>query len=298
MARRMSAERKAAMEAQDALYRAQEHFYTIFDAKTANQRIAIAEKAISISPLCADAFVLLAQHAKRGSQESFDLWRRGVEAGKQALGDEFEEFRGEFWGFMETRPYMRARFGLAWAHWDRDEREEAISHLLDMLELNPNDNQGVRYILTAWLVEVGKDDELGALLNRYDEDGMAAWCWTKALASFRRDGDSAAGRRLLLDALLSNKHVRDYLSGDLALPETLPPFISPGEKDEAVHYVKDFGKAWQATPGALDWVRDNLPKGKPESGKAKAKSKPGAAAKPKARAAPKPKAAAAKQKSL
>src|SRR5487761_2734712 len=116
--------RKSAESAQDALDRAQDLIYQAWDARTAKRRIALAEKALAISPLCADAYVLLAEHAEGNSEAELDLWRRGVEAGRQALDETvFEDYAGEFWGFLETRPYMRARFGLAVALMQRGDRD-------------------------------------------------------------------------------------------------------------------------------------------------------------------------------
>src|SRR5258708_3026223 len=110
---------------QAALDRAQELMYEAWDAESPKRRIALAEKALSLSPLCADAYVLLAGHAKRGSDQELDLWRQGVDAGTKALGKAwFDEYAGEFWGFAETRPYMRARLGLALALWARGFRME------------------------------------------------------------------------------------------------------------------------------------------------------------------------------
>jgi tetratricopeptide (TPR) repeat protein len=157
--------RKSVDRAQAALEQAQDLIYDAWEAKTAKARLAIARKALALSPLCADAHVLLAEHAKSGSDEQLELWRRGVESGELALGDEFEALAGQFWGFLETRPYMRARFGLARALWIRGANDEAIDHLRDMLRLNPNDNQGIRYVLAAYLVEAERDDDLGVLLQ-------------------------------------------------------------------------------------------------------------------------------------
>ena len=64
--------------------------------------------------------------------------RAGLDAGELALGPEgFEEYDGHFWGFLETRPYMRARHGLALAllklvakryHWrPKDLRDVALA---------------------------------------------------------------------------------------------------------------------------------------------------------------------------
>ena len=39
-----------------------------------------------------------------------DYYAKGVEAGELALGPKgFKQYAGHFWGFLETRPYMRAR---------------------------------------------------------------------------------------------------------------------------------------------------------------------------------------------
>lgn len=218
-----------ATRAEAALAQAQDLVYAAWQASTSKRRKALAEEALAVSPHCADAYVLLAGLAPRGSDQELDLWRRGVEAGTAALGKSaFDELSGSFWGFLETRPYMRARFGLARAVWLRGDRDGAIAHLRDMLRLNPGDNQGVRYILAAYLIEAGDDDGLAALLREYPDEGMAAWPWTSTLAAFRRSGDGAASRKLLRAALRQNEHVPAYLLGDRRMPKRRPPFMSPG----------------------------------------------------------------------
>jgi tetratricopeptide (TPR) repeat protein len=257
-----------------ALDKAQDLIYSAWEATTEKQHRALAGKALQISPLCADAYVLLAQHEAFGSEKSIELLRQGVEAGKKALGGEFEEFVGEFWGFLETRPYMRAREALAFGLWAQGSREEAIDHLKTMLVLNPNDNQGVRYVLVRWLTETDRDDEVGALLASYPEDDMAMWTYPTALAAFRREGDSEGSRKLLETALESNKHVPVYLLGDKPMPKTQPFAYSPGEKDEAIIYAIDFGDGWHHTPGALEWLRSHQSAPKtPATARKKAKTK-------------------------
>ena len=251
--------RKSAESVQGALDQAQELMYEAWEASAAKRRLALAEKALAISPLCADAYVLLAGHAEPSSDKELDLWRRGVEAGEKALGASFEEYVGEFWGFLETRPYMRARFGLARALWARGVRGEAIDHLRDMLRLNPGDNQGARYVLAALLVEAERDKDLAMLLKEYPEDADAAWSWTAALAAFRRAGDGKESRTLLTQALADNGHVPAYLFGEKPLPELLPPYTSPGGEDEAIYYTLDFRTGWVSTPGAIDWLRVHAP---------------------------------------
>jgi tetratricopeptide (TPR) repeat protein len=246
--------RKPSAKAAEALDRAQDLVYDAWEAATAERRGAIARQALAISPLCADAYGVLARDAPAGSDEALEFWRRGVEAGKAALGDDFDELRGSFWGFIETRPYMRARIGLAQALWARGEREEAIGHVRDMLELNPGDNQGVRYGLAAYLVELGRHEELERLFQAYPEDGTV-WQWTKALMAFQQDGDSARSRSILTAAMRTNRYVLDCLTGARPLPMTSPAFTTLGGEDEAISYVEEFAGGWRSTPGAIDWLR-------------------------------------------
>ena len=59
-----------------------------------------------------------------------------------------------------------------------------------MLRLNPYDNQGLRYVLLDCLLAMGRDEEAGALLVEYEDDGTAAWLYDYALWAFRREGDT------------------------------------------------------------------------------------------------------------
>lgn len=250
--------RAAADEA--ALEQAQEIIFDAWEAPSAKQRVALAEKALTISPLCADAYVLLAQHAEPGSDKALDLWRKGVDAGRKAIGeDDFRECAGEFWGYIETRPYMRALFGLARALRDRRLPADAIEHLRQMLQLNPNDNQGARYALAALLVEESRDVELGRLLEQYPDEISGAWLWTAALAAFRRDGATERSREQLKAAVAENKHVPPFILGQRKIPKSLPPYMTPGGVDEAIYYALDCRAGWLGTQGAIEWMRSCVP---------------------------------------
>jgi hypothetical protein len=128
-----------------------------------------------------------------------------------------------------------------------------------MLRLNPHDNQGIRYVLAAYLVEAERDDDLAALLQDYPDDGAAAWSWTAALVAFRKSGDGPQSRALLAQALSDNHHVAAYLLDELRVPKRLPPYISQGGKDEAIYYAIEYRSGWIKSRGAIDWLRANKP---------------------------------------
>jgi len=237
---------------EDLLDQAQDIIYDAWEVRDARKRVALAKRALAISPDCADAYVLLAQASRKGALE---LYRKGVEAGERALGKEiFETEAGNFWGVLETRPYMRARVGLAQSLWDCGQHDLAIAHWRDMLRLNSNDNLGIRYVLAARLLERGLDRELAALLKEYEEDGGAYLIWTKALLAFRTSGDGNRSRRALRAALESNPHIPAYLLGRKAIPRQLPEYVGFGDEREAVCWAAENMNAWKATTGALAWL--------------------------------------------
>jgi len=254
----MSALRLTEEAGDEALDLAQEKAFDAMEAPTAEERIALAQEALALSPRCADAYLVMAQETPDPG-EALALLRQAVAAGAEALGKAaFEDDVGLFWGLIETRPYMRARHELALALWRAGDREEAIGHYQDMLRLNPNDNQGIRYLLIDALLELGREAEAAALLKRYKEDGSAAWAWSGALLAFRRSGNSAAARKALARAVDANRHVPAYLLGKRRLPRKLPDFIGMGDEDEAAAYVHGAAGTWAAQPGAKAWVAEAL----------------------------------------
>jgi tetratricopeptide (TPR) repeat protein len=233
-------------EAQELIYEALE--------TTGARRLALARRALELSPDCADAYVLLAE-ATGDPREARALYEQGVRAGERALGPAaFRDDAGHFWGILETRPYMRARHGLAEVLWHLGEREEAIGHLRDLLRLNPGDNQGLRYTLATWLLAAGDDAALADLLGQYPEEGSATWAYTHALAAFRRHGPGERADAALREALATNPFVPAYLLGRKKLPRRLPAYVGFGDENEAVAYIAEAAEAWLTSPQALAWL--------------------------------------------
>jgi tetratricopeptide (TPR) repeat protein len=244
--------------------RAQDLMYEAFEADDA-RRLELALEALEIDPECADAYVLLAEEGAETPEEKRDLYTRGVIAGERSLGKEaFREDVGDFWGILETRPYMRARCGLARCLWALGEREAAVGHYCEMLRLNPNDNQGIRDLLINCLLELGRDADVWSLLGQYEDDASATWAYSRAIAAFRRGGDSADARKRLAEALERNPHAPALLLGKKPIPKRLPDLVGFGDRSEAVAYASDNIGVWKQTPGALEWlaaaVRDEKPK--------------------------------------
>jgi len=235
---------------------AQDLIYDAWETSVRKKRVEIAEKALELWPDCADAYMIFVKDKARTIKEAVGYCEEGVKAGERALGKKgFKEYEGHFWGFLETRPYMRARAGLASMLILSGEKEKAAQHYREMLVLNPGDNQGVRYELAALLVELGRDQELEDLLAENVDDGAAAFTYSRALLTFRREGDSSLSRDSLAEAFKSNPHVPEYLLVRKKLPKQLPETYGYGDESEAVEFTYTFQLGWAMTEGALDWMK-------------------------------------------
>ncbi|HEU4387102.1 MAG TPA: tetratricopeptide repeat protein [Blastocatellia bacterium] len=236
-----------------ALERAQDTMYDAWGA-SGSRRIDLARQALEISPDCADAYVLLAEESASTPEEALEFFRQGIDAGERALSPHyFEDSVGRFWGIVATRPYMRAREGFAHCLLYLDRTDEALPHFREMLRLNPQDNQGIRFTLLRVLLGQNQDDELSALLNQYTDDQTADWAYARALVMYRRQGESAAANAALNAAFEVNPFVPLYVAGLRKLPDTPPEDVAPGEESEAITYVANYIDSWAETPGALKW---------------------------------------------
>jgi tetratricopeptide (TPR) repeat protein len=252
--KRQWAERLALIEAEAALFEAQDLMFDAFEAGGA-QRAALAREALEISPDCADAYLLLAEETATSDADALALLEQAVAAAERALGPEpFVEDVGSFWGIIETRPYMRAREALATSLWALGRCDEAVEHRAELLRLNPTDNQGVRDSQVVCLLALERYEELDALFTAYELDDAAVILYTKALAAFRREGPSAAAGRALAEARAANPHVPAFLTGRKRVPERLPDVFLIGAEDEAADYAVHAGWLWEDVPGAVAWL--------------------------------------------
>jgi tetratricopeptide (TPR) repeat protein len=248
----------------DLLNQAQELVYDAWEASTLKDGIGLAKQALHISPYCTDAYVMLAESAER-MDESVQYYTEGIEVFHKAYGKKFFiENAGPFWGMLETRPYMRALAGLALCLWEMDLRQEAINMHLRMLILNPNDNQGTRYVLINWLIAENMDDMAKDLLSDYPEDSTMM-LYSAALLYFKQ-GKKTKANSFIKKALKANQYVLKCLlllkkkkSGKKEMIHS----YSPGKESEAIVYIEYAGKNWLEIPGALEWLQKSMQESKP-----------------------------------
>lgn len=238
----------------DDLAKADEIILRALYTYSTEEAVRLARKALSVSEDCVDAYVLLAHHADT-LEEVIELYNEGVGAGQRVLGEKlFVEDVGHFWGLIETRPYMRALFGLAQSLEFAGYLDDAADCFYGMLLLNPNDNQGVRYSFIQLLIGLDRREEAQDLFEKYDENLEASWNYSRALFDFRTHGDSKIANKSLRVAIQGNCFVPDYLLDHKVLPDELPEEYTIGDDEEAVLYALMSKHAWESDPKALVWL--------------------------------------------
>lgn len=214
----------------------------------------LALDALRLDPDCADAYVYLGSISGEEPQLAFVLFGLGMMAGSVTLGPEvFENGAGEFWQIPETRPFMRALEGAARTTWELGERAMAVDYYLELLRLNPEDNQGARYALLSLALELQNPPLAASIFSAYDETS-AQFAYARALGAFQRAGDVEESRGLLAMAIALNPGVVGFLTGARPLPDEVPAAVAPGSEGEAAICADLFFDAWQQTPGALEWL--------------------------------------------
>lgn len=214
------------------------------------RRIQLAKQALDEDPTHVEANVLLAE-STRSSQRRLDLFRRAVEMGRTQLGPTTEEGAGRFWGHPDTRPFMRACHGLAATLREAGQPNEAIAQYQEMLRLNPEDNQSVRYEIIPLLLMHDREAEAVKLLERYCEE-TAFWHYMKSLIEFRFTGRSPKSKKALRSAFQANKHVVPLMQSDD--PPLLPDSYALGSPEEAAICVRGMVEVWSETEGYVEWM--------------------------------------------
>lgn len=237
---------------------AQELAYQAMDAKDKRSAMRLAKKALALDPANVDANMVLIDCTAKSDEQQVDLMREALARAEKKLGRKFfSENKGYFWGMNETRPYMRARSELAFLLIELERIDEAIVECEGLLELNPNDNQGMRDVLLGLYLRQRDGKKARKLLSRYKESMFAVWCYGQLLECLL-SGNTSGAERALQKAKSVNPHVLDFLAGQRKLRDSGHGAYSIGSEEEAVHCLKMLGPAFLANPKALEWIVERV----------------------------------------
>lgn len=223
-----------------------------------SEGIKLVEKALKLDPDNIDGYLYLASN-ESDIKKALKIYEKAVKIGEKNLGkDKIEEYKGHFWGFHETRPFMRAKAEYAACLYASKKYNEAIKQYSEMIELNPNDNQGVRCPLAIYLVEQGKEKEYLGLYKEYNDEAGTLWLFTYALYLFKKEGKTKRSDSAIQKVHKSNKHIVKFLTGEKKMPGQTPQFIGIGDENEAVYCLHMITDLLFNTLGAISWIKGLL----------------------------------------
>jgi tetratricopeptide (TPR) repeat protein len=225
------------------------------DSSDPMRAMTYALRAVRLDPACLDARMFLALAAQGPKDELLEELQAIVAVGEADLGAEvFTENKGMFWGILETRPYMRVRSCLARELYRAGLLKEAIRHYEEMLKLNPNDNQGLRYPLLGHYLESHDLDGTRRLFAEYEGEAGAMFAWGRVLERYLAVNFSDA-LQALKHARKENAYVEEFITGLRKLPKIREDFYSPGDVTEAIACMDVIGAAWNKYPEAVQWLK-------------------------------------------
>jgi tetratricopeptide (TPR) repeat protein len=208
-------------------------------------RLAIA--ACNLTPFCADAFNLLADLICSDDAERLLLLGWATRVAEITCRNRIADAGGHLHGWVDARPYMRARTALAQTLSRVGCYEEALQHFEELLHLEHNDHIAAAMLMTGYL-ELGQLSKAKTVIDRFAESGgthqrysNAVWSWLSGL----REPEFVTA---LQKAFHSNVFVPALLA-DPEMPYERSPFgVTLGGADEAAEYLLISHRIWDANP--------------------------------------------------
>ncbi|UTW14248.1 SEC-C metal-binding domain-containing protein [Marinobacterium rhizophilum] len=159
------------------------------------------------------------------------------------------------WLVLENRPALRSLMRLVSLLKESGRSSDALELSEWILRLNPADNQGLRLELMDGYLMAGRDADALALAQRYAGDIAPQTRYGEVLALFRT-GDLAGAESQLREAQADLPHVARYLClKRIRQPELHEFGVTVGGEDQAWLYRDAMRPTWEATEGALDWLK-------------------------------------------
>jgi tetratricopeptide (TPR) repeat protein len=221
------------------------------DPKTGFERVM---DALKLDSDCIEAYEFLG-NVNEFPPISDAFYEKGISIGRKKFGSKYlKENKGHFWLLHETRPFMRCMHLHATCLYEMNKIQESIEVFEEMIELNPNDNQGIRDQLLLYLIEVEDKSRFTTYDKQFKNDFMTFARFNRALFAFVSEGETKNAETLLKRALSENKHVAKKLLSKRDSILNSDGFTA-GSVEEANYYVALSKRIWESKSGAMNWLK-------------------------------------------
>lgn len=217
-------------------------------------------RIIQKAPYAFDAYSNLAHILWEWRQpaESIGLLKRGLGRAKELFPPGFVLGRSKLpWVITDNRPFLRMYASLGVRFHDNGDLSSAKTIFEDILEMNPDDNQGMRDPLCSCYFGLGDIKSVLSLCAAYEDDTMPAISFGRVLALLKSGKTNKAKEALFTAAKYGGNIATEIMKRrhDQVRASDLGPYVEGGSALEARLYWKDFGRYWRETPGAMKFMR-------------------------------------------
>ena len=189
-------------------------------------------------------------------KESVKYMKKAIEEAKNKISPEdFKDLKGQLWLEHNARPYMRLKKDLADLYYLGKEYDKSIKELWELIELNGNDNQGVRFDLANQLLNRVRFKDFEKLMDLFKDDTSTFMIYSKALYAYKK-GDILNAKRYIKMAFEENEYVPQIIMGLAEAIRTDEMSYTVGGQDEASLYVVSSIDTWVKFDDALYWLVD------------------------------------------
>ena len=238
------------------------------DAPTEKEAVKYAKKALELDAYCTDAEVMIADIQYGRDPEKFKkkLEKIIAKTEKHLREEGFfdDDCIGDFWGILETRPYIRARHAYIELLVALGKYKKAIEECEEMLELNRSDNTGSRYTLMGLYAHFENEVSAIRLYKKYNECSVHMLLPLIALY-YKTDSYKMAEKYL---DLIRGEGFDDYfLDFDDIYDDEEDyddvPYIDGycrGSEEEVAYAIEQCSFLYISTPGVLEWIGQKVNK--------------------------------------
>jgi len=233
-----------------------------YDADNEEDALLYAQKALQLDKNCLDAEVMIAELTTGDSEELKRKYEKIIEKTEKNLRQADilnDENAGQFWGILETRPYMRLRYTYLKLLLEQGKFRKAIKECEDLLLLSENDNLGVRYILISLYAFFEDEMNVIKLHKKYQGEESIHMLLPIVALYYKLDNYKKAGLYLKKIAMV-NYELKEFFCNTesldkLELDEVIDSgMYKPGTKEEIMIAMADSSFLYTTTSGLFLWI--------------------------------------------
>ncbi|WP_243840637.1 tetratricopeptide repeat protein [Paenisporosarcina antarctica] len=203
--------------------------YKAYEAETEELRVQLANEAADKNSNIADVHLLLAEQSTHKIIKE-NHYLKAIRSSIENVDFTIDQA----WNYVLNRPYLRALFTYgAWLITE-NRHTDALKQFSHIFEINPQDHQGVRWLLVVTYMHLGFYEEADQVLNQLNSDNHQAIFFYLELVMDRKELDLAINHVDMSHGEKLNKHVIAMVAEGKdpgAFPRSLT--IQAGSMDEA-----------------------------------------------------------------